>query len=133
MQSVSSYNIDKCYYYRSKLVYISLNKASNSKDFKIKEFKPKAQISKPLNLITPCALTKKGIPRPLIKFKKRKNIRGEKNRKITSMLVTLVFQSLKLTQQIILVKKYTSNKILIRSLTRNIIKKITIQIFTRNF
>ncbi len=50
MQLASNYNIDKRYYHKNWSVHASLDKASNSKDFKIEESKPKIQEPKTSNL-----------------------------------------------------------------------------------
>lgn len=49
MQLASRHNIDQCCYRGSQPVHTSLDKASNSKDFRIEKSKPKAQEPKALN------------------------------------------------------------------------------------
>ncbi len=49
MQSFFSYNIDQYYHYKNWPIYVTLDKANNFQDFKIKEYKFKAQKPKLVN------------------------------------------------------------------------------------
>lgn len=108
-------------------MHVSLNKASNSKDFKIKESKPNAHKPKALNSNNSSRLDLEGMPKPLTKLRKRrKNIRNRKNKRKTPMLVLISPRPLELLQETILVGRNVSNKTLVRPFAETIIKKINI-------